>query len=256
MRLFRLLRRPGGLAVGDRGQESPTSWIAAVGVGIVAALAFWWLSDSMGLRERPGPTPGEVSPDARGGVAQTARPDPGKGGVSPGVAAGTGDTMTADPAALLYVAGFQRAKWDDVIDVTCWMQERLLRVQMEQPYPSARESARARLRESLDARTLQENQLRAEGVEDKYVFTSEAVVVAVAVDKGQTDLERDVRSRTWFRVTYPERKRALRDDKGIPIRSVTVGVNVSADGFVLKSNVIGNLDIDWGSISSDWASVV
>jgi len=221
--------------VGDEGQKSPRNWIAAAGVGIVAGLAFWWLSGSMGLRQRPAPTPVEVLPDAPGA---------------------TGDTVAADPAALGYVAAFQKAKWDDVIDVTCWMQERLLRVQMEHADPSERESARARLRERLDTHSLEENQLRAEGVEDQYVFTPDAVVVTVAVDEGQTKLERAVKSRTWFRVTYPERNRALRDDKGIPIRSVTVGVNVSADGFVLKSNVIGNLDIDWDSISSDWASVV
>jgi len=242
--------------VGDEGQESPRNWIAAVGVGIVAALAFWWLSGSMGLRQRPAPISVEVLPDARGGVADMATAAPGTGGVSSDVPAAIGDGATADPAALLYVAAFQRAKWDDVIDVTCWMQERLLRVQMEHADPSARESARARLRESLDTRSLEENQLRAEGVEDQYVFTPDAAVVTVAVDEGQTKLERAVKSRTWFRVTYPQRNRALRDEKGIPIRSVTVGVNVSADGFVLKSNVIGNLDIDWDSISSDWASVV
>ena len=225
-------------------------------VGIVAGLAFWWLSGSMGLRQRPAPAPREVPSDIPGGAADMAAAEAGTGGLSPDVAAALGDTEIGDAAALGYVAAFQRAKWDDVIDVTCWMQERLLRVQMENADPSARESARTRLRERLDSHRLEENQLRAEGVEDQYVFTPDAVVVPVAVDAGQSKLERAVKSRTWFRVTYPERNRALRDDKGIPIRSVTVGVNVSADGFVLKSNVIGNLDIDWDSISSDWTSVV
>jgi hypothetical protein len=55
-----------------------------------------------------------------------------------------------------------------------------------------------------------------------------------------------------MRVTYPSRRGALRDGKGIPIRSITVGVNVSTEGLALKANVIGNLDIDWESISYDW----
>ena len=227
-----------------------------MGVGIVAGLAFWWLSGSTGLRQRAGPAALEVPPNARTALGAAAAADPAAGEISPDAGVAIGHAATGDPAALRYVAAFQKAKWDDVIDVTCWMQERLLRVQMEHADPSARESARARLRERLDTRSLEENQLRAEGVEDQYVFTPDAVVVTVAVDEGQTKLERAVKSRTWFRVTYPARNRALRDDKGIPIRSVTVGVNVSADGFVLKSNVIGNLDIDWDSISSDWASVV
>jgi len=228
----------------DESPKTARNWITAVGVGAVAGLTFWWLSGAVGLRQ-PAPSP------TGGAFADPAQATGGTG--MPDGAMSVRGAVTPDPTALRYVAAYQTGRWDDVIEVTCWMQERLLRVQMASADPSAREAARAKLRARLDQRSIEENQLRPEGVEDQYVFTADATIETLAVDEGRSDLERAVKNRTWFRVAYPERGRALRDDKGIPIRSLAVGVNVSVDGFVLKGNVIGNLDIDWDSMSSDWA---
>jgi hypothetical protein len=46
--------------------------------------------------------------------------------------------------------------------------------------------------------------------------------------------------------------RDLRNQSGIPIRALRVGVNVSTDDCVPKAGVTGNLDIDRKSISHEW----
>jgi hypothetical protein len=161
-------------------------------------------------------------------------------------------SVAGNPAALRYAAAFQQDAWDDVVAVTCWMQQRLVRVQIETGSTAARDEARARLRERISDRRVEGNLLRPEGVEDQYVFVSGATVEPIGLDTGRAGLEQPTKDRTWMRVTYPSRRGALRDDKGIPIRSITIGVNVSTEGFALKANVIGNLDIDWESISYDW----
>jgi len=53
-------------------------------------------------------------------------------------------------------------------------------------------------------------------------------------------------------VSYPAPTQSLKDENGTPIKWLRVGVNVSADGYVLKAGVIGNLEIDFESISYNW----
>ncbi|NIA12969.1 MAG: hypothetical protein GWP08_02725 [Nitrospiraceae bacterium] len=154
------------------------------------------------------------------------------------------------------MSAFQSGEWNTVIEITRWMQERLLHVQARDGSPQAREAERMRLRKGLSERTMEGNQLRPEGIEDQYVFVPGATVKAIALDEGQPGLKPPAQSRTWFEVTFAKRSQALRDGAGIPIRSIAVGVNVSADGFVLKGSVIGNLDVDTEWIFYDWNDVL
>lgn len=154
--------------------------------------------------------------------------------------------------AARYVAAMQAGRWDEVVDLTCWMQERLLRVNIQTENPETRAQARTELINRLRDRSVEQNQLRPEGVEDGYLLSPQARVTAVGTDKGRSDLERPVKSRTWYEVVYVERHRALRDPAGSPIHSLRVGVNVSTDGYVLKASVVGNLDVDWNSLRYDW----
>lgn len=214
------------------------NWTAAIVVAVLAGLCYWWLSrQETGLSGIPRPKPPHA-PTASGAGG------PGLGDAPTAVA--------ADPVALRYVQAYQAQDWDTVIGLTCWMQERLMYVQSHSADPSARETERAELRSELASRPSEGNLLAAEGIEDKYVFTPEAVVKVVDKDEGQADLERPVASRTWFEVTYPQRETALRDERGLPVKSTVVGVSVSTDGFVLKANVIGNLDVDADFVSYAW----
>lgn len=158
---------------------------------------------------------------------------------------------TGKDAALRYAQALKDGDWDTVIDQTLWMRERLDYVQLEGGEEAVTRE-REHLARRLAERSPEENQLRAEGVEDQFVFAPGVEIAAVGVDAGRDDLERPVAARTWLRVTYPRRAQALRDMQNLPIRALTAGVNVDEKGYVLKAGVIGNLEIDMDSISRDW----
>ncbi len=162
------------------------------------------------------------------------------------------DTLVENRVALEYARAYQEGNWDLVVEKTLWMQERLERVQLETGKPEARGQAKAQLVAQLEKWDLAQNQLRLEGVEDRYIFAPGVRLEVLRQDEGQTGLERPVKHRTWIRVTYPSRSRALTDQMGLPIHGLTVGVNVSEEGMILKAGVVGNLDIDEASISYIW----
>ena len=214
--------------MGRQDAKGVWNWVVAAGVGALAGLMLWW-----GLRQ---------------GIPQ----DPNVAGqLRPPVAA-SGETTRPDNVAIRYARAFQRGAWDEVIGLTWWMQERLAWVQLQSADAADLAEARRGLRARLRKRSVPGNQLRPEGIEDQYIFTPEAEFEEVGVDAGRTDLAKPVRERMWIRVTYAERNRAPRDEAGRPIRSITVGVNVSTDGFVLKAGVVGNLDLLKRSVRYDW----
>lgn len=147
-----------------------------------------------------------------------------------------------------YARAVRDGNWDWVIDHTLWMQERLARVRRQSSSADALDEARMALAADLSNRDVAGNQLRMEGVPDQYVFVPGCTLAQVGVDEGAAGLAAPVAQRTWIQVTYPQRNRALRDSKNIALQSVTVGVNASADGYILKANVLGNLEIDESSL--------
>lgn len=160
----------------------------------------------------------------------------------------------AETSTWRYVRAFQEGDWDAVIDQTLWMRERLERLRSASGSEEAVSEARMELSRQLSDYRASENQLRPEGVEDQYVFVAGAAVTVAREDAGRDDLEEPAAGRTWFRVEFPVRARALRDTENLPIRAITAGVNVSRDGYVLKANIVGNLDIDMQSISYEWGT--
>lgn len=160
---------------------------------------------------------------------------------------------TADDAvAMRYAKAYQSGDCDEVIGLTAWMHERLEKAALADPADEALEKVRQELRSRVLARPVEGNRLSPEGVEDGQVFAQGTTVRLVGSDKGREDLSQSVQERAWIRVTYPARDAALCDESGRPIRSITVGVNVSPEGYVVKAGVIGNLDVDRNSISYDW----
>ena len=157
-----------------------------------------------------------------------------------------------NPSAVRYVVAFRDGKWDDVVELVFWMREHLNRVRVSEGSPRAENEARETLKRQVSCRFLGSNQLRAEGVEDQYVFAPGTQIIPLGADAGRKDLLQPVADRTWFRVEFPDDATALRDENGAAIRSLTVGVNVSASGYVLKAAVIGNLEIDRTKLSLDW----
>lgn len=165
------------------------------------------------------------------------------------------DGVLRNGIAMRYARALQQGDYDEAIRMTLWMQDRLRYVRMGSDEPETVEAARRELKRSLARRALEDNHLRAEGVEDQYVFAPGARLELIRVEEGRDDLERPAKECAWIRVTYPGASNALRDETGVPIRSLAVGVNVSADGYILKSGIIGNLEVDRDSIAYDWASL-
>ena len=157
-----------------------------------------------------------------------------------------------NPLAVRYAVAFHDEKWDDVIDMVSWMRDHLVRVRVSEGTPRAVRDAREALVQQVSRRFLGANQLRPEGVEDQYVFAPGAVVIPLGADAGRLDLSHPVADRTWFCVEFSDEATALRDENGVAIRSLKVGVNVSSTGYVLKAAVVGNLEIDRNSLSLDW----
>ncbi|MBN2308122.1 MAG: hypothetical protein JXR94_04080 [Candidatus Hydrogenedentes bacterium] len=202
-------------------------------LGVAAGLMFARAFVAPAQRSQPG----GPEPDAGAGKGEpTASPATGSVGLGP------------DSVAMRYARAVCNGDADEVIALTLWMQERLRRAALE----ADDAAARAKLKEAIVERAVEGHQLHPEGVADQYVFTPGASLTPLGVDEGRTDLARPADHRVWIRVTYPTPAAALRDSRGHPIRSLAVGVNVSKDGYVLKAGIIGNLDIDHGSVMYDW----
>ncbi len=157
-----------------------------------------------------------------------------------------------DQRTMLYARAIQTCDCDTVINMTLWMQERLDYVLQTEGTPEASDKARQDLCDDLCDRTLEGRQLLPEGVEDQYLFAPGVEFYPVSTDEGLLNLAAPAATRTWIRVEYPSEAIALRDPKGLPIKALTVGINITAGGSVLKAGVIGNVEIDWDSISYTW----
>lgn len=156
--------------------------------------------------------------------------------------------LPEDNPALCYAWAFQEGNWDYLIDHTLWIQERLQYEQARTGDTAAGQTTRLDIGKALGDRSEPGNRLRDTGVEDQYVFRPGAAIEVVARDEGRDDLERPTAERIWFRVRFPNMANALFDAAGLAIRAITVGVNVSSEGYILKANVDGNLDVDLDSI--------
>ena len=166
--------------------------------------------------------------------------------------AAPGESPASESAGIAqrYASAVRAGDCARAIELTWWMQERL-RFALKSG-KDAQGSAMEDLCSSLKDRTTDGSRLRPEGIEDQYVFAPLAQVAVTRLDAGRQDLVKPVMERVWIHVSYPVPTQALRDDNGTPIKSLTVGVNVSTDGYVLKGGVIGNLEIDFESISYNW----
>lgn len=165
--------------------------------------------------------------------------------------AGRSPDSVENSVAWQYAMAYREGNWAKVVELTYWMKDRLDFV-LETDGAGAVPAEKDRLMDELGLRTVADNRLMDEGVEDQYVLSPGSEITYDSVDTGRDDLDGPVARRTWLKVVYPAREKALLDKDGLPIRSLRVGINVSTDGHVLKGNVIGNLDIDWESIMYDW----
>ncbi|MDZ4861105.1 MAG: hypothetical protein SGI88_19205 [Candidatus Hydrogenedentes bacterium] len=160
-------------------------------------------------------------------------------------------------AAVLYANAYQEGNCDEIIRLTAWMSDRLRRVAIESSDPATLQRERKELCAKILWRPYEDNVLRAEGIDDQFIFPAGCTIAVESKDGGRSDLGNTVRERVWLRVTYPRRDTApLAQDTGAelkPVRAWTVGVNVGREvGVVLKASVRGNLEIKDASALFDW----
>lgn len=152
-----------------------------------------------------------------------------------------------DPA-LRYVVAVQEGHCERVLEMTRWMRERIGYVKATDGSPGVVEDTRDNLCADLQDRPVEANVLTEEGIDDKFAFPPGALVEVVRRDEGRRDLGEPIDHRTWVRVTYPVERYAPRDTAGRAIRSMVVGISVSAQGLIVKAGVLGNLEVDRTSI--------
>ncbi len=183
-------------------------------------------------------------------AAPAASPAPPVGGFQP-----LSDSQVDLPetaAALAYAQAVQENDVEAVMSSVAWIAERRAVIDIVNVDAAARETALDALRETLTRRGPEGNQISAEGIEDQYLFQPGATIEAVGMDEGRQELEQPTARRIWLRVSYPSPTAAPLDMEGRPVRALHVGVNLGGDGQILKANVIGNLDLDFNSISVAW----
>jgi hypothetical protein len=162
------------------------------------------------------------------------------------------DMPPEEDAAMRYALLVQEGDWSSALDMVLWMRERLERLRASGRGEAAIAEERLQLLSRLSDRTETGNYLTPEGVEDQYIFTPGARLEILGRDSGRADLARPVAWRTWIKVEYPRRERALLDEARIPVRSLVAGVNVSEENDILKASLRGNLEIRQDSLSWDW----
>ena len=140
-----------------------------------------------------------------------------------------------------YVRAFQENNCEELIRLTWWMNERL-RYAADQGEDASR--AREELCANVLHRKVEEGQITAEGVRDKYIFTPGAKVTPISRDQGLEDLAKPTAYRVWYAVEYTDASRALLGEDGRAVQRLHVGINVSQDGYVLKSDVLGTAELN------------
>lgn len=150
--------------------------------------------------------------------------------------------------AMKYVQALQTGQYQQALLQLDWVQERLDHVRATQGSAVAENEALSTLVTQLANADRTQAVVREEGIEDQYIFVPRAQVDFSGADAGRGDLERPTAGRAWLRVSFPEPAIAPKSIDGRSIKAMTVGVNVAADGRILKSEIIGNLEIDEFSI--------
>lgn len=147
-----------------------------------------------------------------------------------------------------YIAGIRDGNCAQVIDLTWWMQERLRR-NAESATPQPSQVVRDELCASIQRDDPDGFKLSVEGIDDQYVLTPGIEYTIIGADEGAANLAKLPAERVWAEIRYRADESTPRDENDRAIRVLRVGINISADGYVLKAGIRGNLDIDVPSVA-------
>ncbi len=151
--------------------------------------------------------------------------------------------------AMAYVKAYQEGKWEDIIEQTLWIQERLKFVSNASNNDEGKILIEKQdIAKKIQNRDINNNYLTKEGVEDQYIFIPEAKVSIIGIDNKGPFTDKRIKEMVWLSVEYPKPSKALRNEKQIPIKSLVCSISINNDGKIVKSSIIGNVKIDYSSI--------
>lgn len=159
------------------------------------------------------------------------------------------DPLTAK--AIAYIEAVRDCDCEELVGRTAWMQERLANLAATATEAELREERQA-LCDRVCARDDKGYRLVQEGVRDQYLFFPGMTYKFIGKDSGRDDLAAPVATRAWVEVKFTSPMRCLKDVGGRTISGLTVGINLSADGKVLKAGVLGNAEIQYDSLRYSW----
>ncbi len=150
---------------------------------------------------------------------------------------------------MAYIKAYQEEKWDNVIEQTQWIQDRLSYINKVSNGDQQKiQKEKERIKNDIKERDINKNFLTKEGIEDRYIFIPEAKVTIVGIDDKGPFTDKRIKEMVWINIEYPKPSKALRNEKQIPIKSLVCALSVNSDGKIIKSSIIGNAKIDYSSI--------
>mgnify|MGYP001299663685 CR=1 FL=1 len=150
---------------------------------------------------------------------------------------------------MAYVKAYQEGKWEDIIEQTLWIQERLKYISKASNNDEEKIlKEKQEIEKRIQSRDINKNYLTKEGVEDQYIFIPEAKVSIIGIDNKGPFTDKRIKEIVWLSVEYPKPSKALRNEKQIPIKSMVCTISINNEGKIIKSSIIGNVKIDYSSI--------
>jgi len=151
--------------------------------------------------------------------------------------------------AITYVKAYQTGDLDTIIEQTLWIQERLKYIsKLNEGDTQKINSEKEEIKQKIQKRDINKNFLTKEGVEDQYIFSPDAKVSVIGVDKEGPFKDHRIKERVSLLIEYPKPSTALRNEEKIPIKSLVAIISLNDEGKVVKSSIIGNIEIVYSSI--------
>ncbi len=151
--------------------------------------------------------------------------------------------------AMTYIKAYQTGDWDTVIEKTLWIQERLKYISKLYGGDTQKINAEKKeIEQKIKERDINKNFLTKEGVEDQYLFSPDAKVSVIKIDKEGPFNDPRIKERVSLFIEYPKPSKALRSEEKLPIKSLIAIISLNDEGKVVKSSIIGNIEITYSSI--------
>lgn len=158
--------------------------------------------------------------------------------------------LPPDHPIITYIRAYQNGNYEQIIQQTLWIQDRIqfLR-EIENKNDDEIQQEIKRIVEQLKEKDINENFLTPNGVDDKYLFSSDSTIKVIDIQKNNTEEEDPrIKEKYYLKIEYHKPSTALRNEKQIPIQSLIAVISITENGKVVKTNIKGNAQIIANSI--------